>query len=162
MRLAPSTQPRFVGYVTEKYPEVQIYYPLYLRRSRPARTRHPIQIPTPVFPGYIFAKIQTDSVIVSELTNTPIRAFFVKFGPDLGIVPEWEIERIRRLESLNQLVKITTKENPYRPGTKIRIMHTLLDIDAIIIYPMGQDRALVRTESGKFVVPISKIALAGG
>ena len=103
LRMAPQAQSRYILHVAQRMPDVEIYYPQYRKKTRPANSRHLITKTLPVYPGYLFTRL--DSTRIRPLLQTPIRVHFVRFGPSLSIVPDRVILQIRHLESLNMLMR---------------------------------------------------------
>jgi hypothetical protein len=154
LRLNPTSQPRFLDHVATTFPDIPTYQPQYQKTTRPARKRHPIQTLHPVYPGYLFAQILDDKFI-HQLTSTPVRAYFVRFGGKIGTVPDGVILELRRLESLNLLVHETPRPNPYSPGTKVLIHLPMSDIRGIIAMTLNQgSRAIVDTPLCRVLVPV--------
>lgn len=152
LRLNPQSQDRYVEYVREGSPRIETYFPKYERVTRPHGVRHPVIVELPVYPGYVFARCDIDSRDVHVLTSSPVRAYFIRFGGTISIVPDKVITEIRRLESLRELVKERAKMNPYHPGRMVVIHTPAADIQAIIVKLMGGNRAIVDTSLGRATV----------
>jgi transcription antitermination factor NusG len=114
----------------------------------------------PVYPGYIFMYLDLDARI-RDMISTPIKARFIRFGQTISVVPAEVITEIKRLESLQLLVREAHKESPFQPGRRVRISLPVADINAIILYLMNKNRAMVETPLGKVTVPIHKMTLLG-
>jgi hypothetical protein len=141
--------------MTENYPHIQTYYPIYQRTSRPHGKRIPIQVTRPVYPGYIFQRNTTDG-IVTRLT-TQFRVYAVRFGDTLATLPDSVILDLRRLESLNLLVQEKILYNPYYPGRKVRVHLPIADITAVIVRLISDNKALVDTSLCKITVGIHQL-----
>ena len=149
LRINPQSQSRYVGFVGEYYPDIEIYYPQYQRTTRPNKCRYPVKELRPVFPGYLFVRAGGN-----YLTRLPVRAYWVKFGEDVEIVSQRVIDRLRDLEMAGRLVEEIIHVNPYRSGVRVRIHLPVGDILAVIVKLQGGTRALVDLPVGKCVVPI--------
>jgi hypothetical protein len=161
LRTSPQSQDRYVEHVRENCPEVETYFPVYRKITRPARKRHPIPVTLPVFPGYVFAHfdLANDSRVVRLLVSSPVRAYFIRFGGEIGIVPHAVIAELRRLESLGQLIKEQARRNPFRPGRPVMVHTPMYDIQAVIVRLMGGNRVIVDTPLGEATVRIHSITL---
>jgi hypothetical protein len=166
LRLNPSTQFRFMDLAAENSPEIPLYFPVFLRTTRPAHKRTPIQIPTPVYPGYIFAQINPDSGSVHRLTSLPIRAYFIRLRRctprsqlSISTIPDSIIQEFKRLESLNLLVRETHRVNPFAPGTSVVVHLPIADIQAIIVHLIGQTRVLVDGPLGRMTTQIHRLTV---
>jgi Transcription termination factor nusG len=157
LRLNPQNQERYVEHVRDNRPDIETYYPLYDRITRPHGIRHPIKVPTPVYPGYVFAFADMDSRDVRWLVSSPVKAYFIKFGGVISVIPERVITEIKRLESLRMLVREQIKINPYQPGRPVVVHTPAADIQAVIVRLMGGNRAVVDTSLGRATVRIHSI-----
>lgn len=151
-------QHRYTKHIAEHFPATEIYYPQYGRLSRPHGMRRPISIPTPVYPGYIFARPDS-ATHPRSLVSTHPRAYYVRFGPNIALVPNDIIDKLRIMESLNQLVTEKTAANPYKPGKRVIIHTPVADIQAIIVHLIGHNRVLVDTNFCQITVPLAKITV---
>jgi hypothetical protein len=157
LRLNPAHQPRFTAHLAENLPEIEYYFPLFRKLTRPHRQRHPISVTLPVYPGYVFCRIDPNTGGVHRLISTPVRAYFIKFGRNISIVPDAVISDLRLKESTNNLVQERIIADPYRPGVKVRIHLPIATIDGIIIQCQG-NRVVVDTNLGRAVVVRAAVA----
>ena len=160
LRLNPQSQGRYVDHVRESFPDVDIYYPVFTKLSRPHKKRYPVSVIRPVYPGYVFAYLDLDMRIRDMLT-CPVKARFVRFGQTISVVPAEVIAEIKKLESLKLLVKEEHRASPFQPGRKVRVSLPMADITAVIIYLMNKNRAMVDCGLGKVIVPVHKMTLVG-
>jgi transcription antitermination factor NusG len=161
LRLNPLNQSRYVDHVTESFPEIPTYFPQYLKTTRPARKRKPILVTKPVYPGYIFARINLQDHTIHQLTSTPVRAYFVRFGGTIGMIPDRVIIELKKLESLNMLVRELPRRDPFAPGTRVVIHLPMSDIRGIVTMLLHANRAIVDTSLCKVTVPIHTLVALG-
>jgi hypothetical protein len=91
-----------------------------------------------------------DDHTIHQITSTPVRAYFVRFGGKIGMVPDGVILELRRLESLNLLVREEHRKDPFCPGARVVIRLPMFDIRGIIAMTMNQgSRAIVDTPLGR-------------
>lgn len=159
IKLNPIQQERYVDHVTDNEPSIELYFPQYQKITRPHRCRNPILLTLPVYPGYIFAKIDPETDSIHRLTSTPFQAYFIRFGKSISVVPDPVITDLKRRESLNLLMKEMIVEDPYSPGRKVRIHHPVADIEGIILQLLGRNRLVVDTELGLATVARAAAAL---
>lgn len=160
LRLNPQIQPKFVDHISASLPDVDLYFPLYSKVTRPANKRTPITVQLPVYPGYIFARVNLETDDFFQLTHAPYRASFVRFNGNLGIVPDRIIPFLREKESLNQLVVEKIVENPYYPGRRVRIILPLITIEGFVLHMIGQNRVKIDTQLGPSTVHLHSVELA--
>jgi hypothetical protein len=156
LRINPQNQSRYVEHVGKTFPDVEVYYPVFTKLTRPARRRHPIVITLPVYPGYVFARIDLDAR-VRDMLNTPVHARFIRFGQAISVVPDPVIVEIRRLESMQLLVRDSYRESPFQPGRRVRVILPMADLTAVVVHIMSGNRAVVDTPLGNVIVPIHKM-----
>lgn len=159
LRTSPQNQDRYIEYLGENLPSVEPYFPQYEKITRPSKCRHTVKVKKPVYPGYVFAKVDLESEGVLGLIRTPIRAYFIRFGNMLSIVPECVIVRLRQDEADGKLVEEKEVDNPYTPGRKIRVHLPIADIDAVIVHLVGTHRVLVDTVLGHATVRIHSVEI---
>jgi transcription antitermination factor NusG len=159
LRLNPQLQARYINHVQENIPDVETYYPTYEKKTRPHGKRQPIVVIRPVYPGYVFAKLDIDGLDVHLMISSPVRARFVRFGPGISTIPDRVIHELRRLESLHLLVKEIHRVSPYTPGVKVRIHTPVADISAIVIALLHGKRIRVDSPLGTVTVPVHQVSL---
>jgi hypothetical protein len=126
LRCNAPVQNHLLDYLRQHNPDAHLYFPLFPKISRPHGCRRPITIHLPVFPGYLFLR----PFIPLRATTFPsrARAHYVRFnGSGIATVPDAVIAGLRHRESLNQLVIEKIVENPYRPGTRVRVYTPVAD-----------------------------------
>jgi len=165
LRLNPQLQAKYVEYICEHVPNVELYFPVYTRMCRPAGRRYPLAVTLPVYPGYVFARVELPSRSVQSLIGAPIKAWYIKLKslPDdertISTIPDRVIEVLRTMEERNELVVEAVKESPFKPGRKIVIRYPQFDIAAICVKIRGT-RVEAETNLGRVVVPVHTITLA--
>jgi transcription antitermination factor NusG len=159
LRLNPQNQNKYVDHVVENHPDVEVYYPVYERMTRPHGKRQPMVVVCPVYPGYIFANLDINGHGVRLLVSAPIRARYIRFGPAISTIPDRVIDELRRLEIRKLLVREIQRISPYAPGVKVRIHTPIASIEAIIIQLLNQSRAMVDTSLGRVTVPVSSLTI---
>jgi transcription antitermination factor NusG len=153
------TQTRYVSQVEEFHPSIPIYIPTYKHTTRPHGRRLAITIIKPVYPGYIFA--QPDLTLGEHyyLTRLPTKAYFVRFGREISLIPERVIEELRRLESLHLLSPRQDQNDiTLHPGQKIRVAFPTIDVVGTLIYIIAQAKAVVDTPLGTVTVALARCA----
>ena len=161
LRLNAQRQDRYIEHVHEHTPDVETYFPTYEKLTRPHGKRQPIVVIRPVYPGYLFAKLDTDGKDVHLMISMPIRARFIKLKGDgaISTIPERVIHELRRLESLHLLVREIHRVSPYQPGVKVRVCTPIADIQAIVIALLHGKRIMVDSALGTMSVPIHQVSL---
>jgi transcription antitermination factor NusG len=165
LRVNAQSQHRFVDFMDDNQPEIEYYFPKYDRviRNSSGRDRKAgkmITVPTPVYPGYVFVKEMFESAWRLAQVRCPVRASFVRFGGEVGLVDSRVIEGLRRLEVSGGLVQVIKVENPYLPGRKVRVHTPVASISAIILQCTNHGaRALVETSLCRITVPIHQVEL---
>jgi transcription antitermination factor NusG len=158
LRLNAQKQEKYIEHVKETMPDVEVYFPVYDRVTRPHGKRQPIVVIRPVYPGYLFTKFDVDGPNVHGLVSAPVKARFIKFGPDISRIPDRVIWELKHLENLKVLVR-EVHVNPFKPGRKVRIHLPIADINAIIIQLAHGNRALVDTAVGRMNVRMHQMTL---
>ena len=156
LRVAPQRQGRYVDYMGEFCPDVEIYFPVYKRVTRPNGVRRPVVSMVPVFPGYVFGRTQGN---LYRMVGGMVPARFVRFGGEMGVVRSSVIEELRRLECTGKLVETVQKVNPYRVGVKVRVHHPVGDLVGVIVKMAGVHRVHIDIDKYRAVVPISCLEL---
>jgi len=157
--LNPQKQTRYIDYVAEYHPEVETYFPVYNKTTRPHGKRQPIVVILPVYPGYVFVNLERNGTEFHALARGPVKARFIKFGEDISIIPDKVIIELRRLERLSMLMR-EVQINPYTPGRKIRVHTPVADITGIILRLMNGNRVEIDSAIGKMTVKKHLVVLA--
>lgn len=158
LRLNPQNQEKYVDHVLDMYEEyVQLYYPIYEMVTRPHKCRHPRVVSCPVYPGYLFVRIDLEGQLVHALCSCPVKARFIRFGGMIGKIPDPVIVELRRLEIGKLLVREQFKVNPYTPGRTVRVHTPVADIQGIIVRLLNSSKALVDSPLGKITVGVHQI-----
>jgi transcription antitermination factor NusG len=159
LRLNAQNQTKYLEQVQEHMPDVETYFPTYEKITRPHGRRQPVVVIRPVYPGYVFAKLDISGSDIRLMISLPVRARFIKFGGNVSTIPERVIHELRRLESLHLLVREIQRISPYAPGVKVRIHTPIADIQAIVIALVHGKRIRVDSPLGSVVVPIHQVSL---
>lgn len=156
LRLNPLSMRRYLECMAT-FPGVEVYAPRYHRLSRPSGQRYPIMVSHYVYPGYLFVRLNCD---IRMFLDTPVKVYFVRFGAHIGVVREEVIDRLKRLEALEQLVKEVVKEDPYKIGRVVRVHTPVASISGVLVKCMGsQKRVFVDTGLGSWDVPMHQVEL---
>jgi hypothetical protein len=159
LRVNPQNQAKYCEFVRDNHEHIEVYFPVYVRQSRPAGKRTPIPVKEPVYPGYIFACPSDDSDVV-RLMRAPTRVGVVRFGGVIAEVPSCVIEELRLKELRGELMKEEKVENPYQPGRKVVVHTPVATIDAIVVRMLGDRRLLCETALGQASVYCHQVGLA--
>lgn len=96
------------------------------------------QVEEPLFPGYLFLKVQEQGELMGKVRSTYGVRGILKFGDHLVTVAEQLIEDIR-LRSQQKAI-----EEKFTPGQKIRFVSgTFKDYEAIFANYNGEERAFI-------------------
>ncbi len=150
LRVTPQSQERYIEDVDRFCPHVQCYYPVYMRTIRPHGARKIRKVPWPVFPGYLFMRVTNRDL--SQLVSLPVRAYWIRFGGVIDVIPDKVVERLRKLELAGDLIREVVYVNPYRSGVSVRVHLPVGDILAVVVKRMGE-RVLVDSPLCRVVVP---------
>jgi hypothetical protein len=151
LKLSPQSLVKYTEYMDQYYPYIQYYYPKYQRTVRPHGVRKAKRVPWPVFPGYLFMRVNSRDM--GELVSLPVRAYWIRFGGVIEVVPDVVIERLRKLELSGELVReVIHVNNPYRVGVSVRVHLSVGDILAVVVKRLG-DRVVVEAPWCRCVVP---------
>jgi len=160
LRLNPRLQIQYVDHVAEHMPNIETYYPVYVKKTRPHGQRYPVYVKNPVYPGYVFVKLNIEGGMFRYLITTPIKAYYIKFGGNISTIPEKVIDKLRGLEARGLLVREIQRENPFKPGKMVRVHLPYADITAVIIRLLKrQNMALIDTPIGRTTVHIHKMSV---
>ena len=152
LRVAPISQERYVENVGEFCEGMEVYYPLYERLERKHGMRGCLRVLRPVFPGYVFAKVDSSGDDVRRMVSLPVKAYWVRFGGKIELVGDTIVARIRTLEVTNQLVVEKKYEDPFRNGISVRVHLPVGDILGVVIKKLG-GRVVVDAPMGRCVAP---------
>lgn len=139
-------------------------YDVYLPRllqSVPWRGRSRDRI-APLFPGYLFLRLDEGRQPLSPVRSTPGVANIVCFGQSYAIVPDPVIDDLRgRADPASGLHRLRAARRPV-PGAKVRIASGPFDgLEGIFERETGTDRAIVLLrvlgQTASVRVPISSI-----
>jgi transcription antitermination factor NusG len=150
---------RYIEHVQEHVPDAETYFPTYEKITRPHGRRQPVVVVRPVYPGYVFARLNIDGMDVRLMVSLPVRARFIKFGEGISTIPDRVIQELRRLESLHMLVREVQKVSPFVPGVKVRIHTPVADIQAIVIALLHGKRVKVDSLLGTMSVPVHQVSV---
>jgi hypothetical protein len=157
LKLAPMSQERFIQHVNEYYSHIECYYPRYERTIRPNGARGKKKVWWPVFPGYVFMHVRKGDLY--EMVNLPVRAYWVRFGGSIELIPDRVIEKIKELEEKKELVREVRYVEQYRHGVGVRVHLPVGDILAVVVKCKG-DRVIVEAPLGRCVVPRHMLELS--
>ncbi len=167
LKVSPQKQDKYLGYMGEYHPKYEFYFPRYDRVTRPAGHRKTKIVSTPVYPGYVFVRICSESGNeLRSLVSSPIRVYFVRFTGKYGkvgrisVVNEEVINELKGREQRGELVEEKVVENPYLPGRKVRVMTPLVSISGVLVMCTHfKSRVTVDTDIGTWDVPIHQVEL---
>jgi transcription antitermination factor NusG len=162
LRCTTTGQTRYIEHVRTRFPDVTLYVPHYPRLTRPHGHRHPITIPTPVYPGYIFINLDPTTQSLRSIALTPPRAYYVRFNGKIEPVSPLAIAYLKEKESKNLLMVQKTIVDPYKPGKRVVIHLPVADIQAIIVKCVGTHHVSVDTPFSRITVPKAKISVVQG
>jgi rRNA-processing protein FCF1 len=87
-------------------------------------------------------------------TTLPVVARWVRFGGNIEAIPEFVIERLRKLEEKNELVREIKYVNPYLRGVRVVVHFPVQDVQSVVVRLAGNNRVLVETPMGRALVPM--------
>lgn len=154
LRVAPQRQGRYVDYMGRFCPDVELYYPVYRKIVRPHGVRRPVVRELPVFPGYVFGRVENGIHRMAERD-----ARLVRFGDYYGIVQDVVIEGLKKLECTNQLVREVEKVSPYRVGVRVRIHLSAGDLIGVITRVQSVQSVCVDIGKCRALVPIHSLEI---
>jgi len=154
LRLNAQSQKRYLGFVDEYQPGVEIYYPQYEKITRVHGERRPKVVSLPVYPGYLFAKVDLWGGDIRRLCSLPVRAYWVRFGGNVEAVSDRVIMRLKELEIAGELVREIRYVSPYRHGVSVRVHLPVADLLAVVVKLVGDHAAIVDLPVGRCKVPI--------
>lgn len=158
LKTAAQSQPRYISQVAEYHPSIPFFIPQYRKLCRPHGKRIAILITRPVYPGYIFVKPDFNTGEHHQLTRLPTKAYFVRFGRELSLIPDRVIDELRRLESLHQYILEDQNDVKYYPGQKIRIAFPTIDVIATLIHIISGNKVLADSPIGRVTAPLAQCA----
>jgi transcription antitermination factor NusG len=113
----------------------------------------------PVYPGYIFVHIGMENESIYLLTHAPTKAWFVRFGGLISVIPEGVITELRRLELARELMREEVVSHPFNPGRKVIVHFPTADIHAVVLRLLNESRVVVDSPLGNITVPVHKLSL---
>ena len=137
---------------------IEYYYPQYEVVVRPHGTRRAYKVLRPVFPGYVFMRV--DSEGMCRVARLPVKGYWVKFGGEIESVPDRVIQRLKEFEGRNELIKEVCNVNPYRAGVRVYVHMDYADIRGIVVRLAGVHRAVVELPVGRAMVPVHCLEVA--
>jgi transcription elongation factor/antiterminator RfaH len=129
--------------------KIYSFLPLHqLTRQWCDRKKH---IHVPIFPNYVFVKICPDQKWMVQSICGVIR--FVSFGNMLAVVPDHEIDIIKKLEANN--IEVSHETN-WVKGDKVRIIRgPLTGLEGVINDKRGEGRLFLELKAIDRIVSIS-------
>lgn len=115
--------------------EFRAYLPRYRRERRHARRRDVVQ--APLFPGYIFVRLDLDTAPWRSINGTFGVSRLVCHGDLPAALPEGVVEEIAARESEDGLIVLQPR--PFRKGEALRIMSGAL-ADCLGFFERMEDR----------------------
>jgi transcriptional antiterminator RfaH len=95
---------------------IEVYYPRL--RAHPVNPR--ARRFKPYFPGYLFVRVDLESILASNLERIPGTANLVTFGGEAPVIPGYLMEAIRtKVDEVNTAGEV--KNLFIKPGTAVRI-----------------------------------------
>lgn len=155
LKTNPQKQNGYVNLLTEHCPDIESYYPVYTRLSRPHGVRRPMKVVRPVYPGYLFLRIVDGEM--RKPVSLPVSARWVRFGGKIEAIPGFVIQKLRSLEQAGELVREIKHVNPYVPGTRVMVHHPVQDIRAVVVRLVRGNRVVVDTQLCRVTVPIHTV-----
>ena len=161
LKLNPVSQERYLGFVGEYCPEVEVYVPRYECRVRVGGARRPVRVKRPVYPGYVFSRVDFESGQLREMCSLPVRAYWVRFGKKIGPIPDDIIRKLRTLESTGELVTEVKHEKKFQKGAMVRVHFPVADILGVVVGFNEYSRVWVKVPLGRIIVPVHIVQIAG-
>jgi hypothetical protein len=153
LRVNPVRQEHYLRLLRQYYPEIEYYFPVYSCYRRPHGYRRAVEVVSPVYPGYLFVRVGEKEDLRGPV-GLPVRARWVRFGGKVEVVSGIVVERLRRLEVGNELVREVKNVNPYVSGARVRVHLPVQDIMAVVVKLVGGNRAVVDSDLCRVLVPI--------
>jgi hypothetical protein len=157
LKVNPQKQARYIELLSEHNPGIERYYPVYTKLSRPAGVRKAREVVRPVYPGYLFLRVGDQDI--RGPVSLPVVARWVKFGGKIEAIPGFVVERLRKLEERNELVREVKYVNPYVPGVRVRVHLPVQDILGVVVKMVRHNRALVDTPLGRATVQVHTLQI---
>jgi hypothetical protein len=157
LKLNPQKQRGYMELLQEHYPSIESYFPVYRRVCRPAGVRKAREVVRPVYPGYVFLRVVDQDL--RGPVSMPVSAKWVRFGGRIEAIPGFVINRLRTLESANELVREVRYVNPYVPGVRVRVHLPVQDIMGVVVKLVRHNRALVDTPLGRATVQVHALQI---
>lgn len=118
--------------------DLQVYLPLLPHSKRARRAGRRRRWPRPLFPRYLFTRLDASQTSPSEVRWIPGLTGFVTLGGELATVEDSVIEHIRtRLEHIRTKAPV-----PYKQGQRVCLPadHPLAMLDAVFEKPLSDGR----------------------
>ena len=150
LRVMPQAQEKYIELVGESRPWIECYYPRYEKKVRPhgaGRVRVELRA---VFPGYLFVRVRKRDIY--DIVNLPVRAYWVRFGGNVELIPDKVVEKIKEMEENKELVREVKYVDPFRRGTSVTVHLPYSDVLAIVVKAKG-NRIVVDSSLCRCVVP---------
>jgi hypothetical protein len=157
LKLNPQKQRGYMELLQEHYPSIESYFPVYRRVCRPAGVRKAREVVRPVYPGYVFLRVVDQDI--RGPVSMPVSAKWVRFGGRIEAIPGFVINRLRTLESANELVREVKYVSPYAPGVRVRVHLPVQDIMGVVVKLVRHNRALVDTPLGRATVQVHTLQI---
>jgi hypothetical protein len=157
LRVNPQKQQRYIELLGQYNPGIERYYPVYTRICRPSGVRKAREVVRPVYPGYLFLRV-ADGELRGPV-SLPVSARWVRFGGKIEGIPGFVIDRLRKLEVANELVREVKYVSPYAPGVRVRVHLPVQDIMGVVVKLVRHNRALVDTPLGMATVQIHTLQI---
>jgi transcription antitermination factor NusG len=155
LKTPANTLQNYFDWIQNRHPNIPLYYPVYEVLCRPSGHRRAIRVTRQTFPGYIFAKPDMNEGEHIALKHVPFRVWFIRFGPDIEVIPDHVITELKKLESSGFLAP---QKNPrsLNPGTQVHVHLPSGDILGIV-KKIIQTRAIIDTSFCSITVPMARI-----
>jgi transcriptional antiterminator RfaH len=116
------------------------YFPRFTQRLR--RFGRRIHIVGPLFPSYLFLRLQVGLQALNPVKSTRGVLGIVRFGDDYAIVPQYVIDRLRHRADRHGL-HVSAERIP-KPQDRLRVKEGPFEgLDAIFVRDCGEERVLV-------------------
>jgi transcriptional antiterminator RfaH len=128
--------------------ERQGYHVYYPRLLLPALRRGRwVDRIVPLFPRYLFVRIDSKSQSMGPLRSTIGVSSVVRFGQDAAIVPEGIVESLQGWADPSSGLHRLTSRRPLKAGTRVSVIAGAFEgLDGIFEREIGEDRAIILLE----------------
>jgi transcriptional antiterminator RfaH len=111
-------------------------------RAQRVRGGRRVAVSEPLFPGYLFIRLDTCSDNWAPIRSTPGVSRLVRFGPAPAPVPDACVALLRQHEDESGLHAIGSA--PLNKGDKVHVLSgPFAGLEAVYLEPRGQDRAMI-------------------